>query len=186
MTSSLSLTIDVPAWAWDRRGEVFDSLDERMSVAIELAERNVAEGGGPFGAAVFSADGAFIAPGVNRVVPASVPIAHAEIVAIGLAAQTLGSWDIASLGTFELVSSTEPCAMCLGAVPWSGVSHLACGARDSDARSVGFDEGHKPAQWVAQLEGSGIEVSRDVLRDRAVAVLQSYASQGGAIYNGRS
>lgn len=157
-----------------------------MQLVIDLAVRNIAEGGGPFGAAVFSADGTFVAPGINRVVLASVPIAHAEIVAIGLAAQALGTWDVASLGSFELVSTTEPCAMCLGAVPWAGVESLVCGARDSDAREVGFDEGHKPDDWVRALEGAGISVTRDVMRPEAIELLQSYASDGGAIYNGRS
>lgn len=186
MSNPSSLTIETPAWAWAQAGQVIDSLEARMDVAIELAERNVAEGGGPFGAAIFRNDGLFIAPGVNRVVPSSVPIAHAEIVAIGLAAQSLGTWNISSLGQFELVSSTEPCAMCLGAVPWSGVVHLACGARDSDARAVGFDEGHKPENWVEHLDTMGIMVTRDVQRERAAAVLHGYASTGGAIYNGGS
>lgn len=178
--------VDVPDWAWERSGDVFVTLDERMAHVITLAERNVAEGGGPFGAAIFTADGVFVAPGINRVVLSSVPIAHAEIVAIGLAAQTVGSWDIGALGDYELVSSTEPCAMCLGAVPWSGVVHLACGARDEDARAVGFDEGHKPDGWVELLASSGIAVTRDVLREQAAAVLRGYATAGGAIYNGRS
>lgn len=188
MTSEVpaALTIDVPSWAWRRRGQVFESVEQRMAVAIELAEENVAEGGGPFGAAVFTVDGTFVAPGVNRVVPSAVAVAHAEIIAIGLAGQVVGTWDIAARGRFELFTSTEPCAMCLGAVPWSGVEHLACGARDSDARSVGFDEGIKPANWAADLADAGIRVSRDIHRARAAAVLQSYASAGGAIYNGRS
>lgn len=184
--SSASLVVDIPAWAWEPAGSVFDTVEDRMQLVIELAVRNIAEGGGPFGAAVFASDGTFIAPGINRVVLAAVPIAHAEIVAIGLAAQALGSWDVASLGSYELVSSTEPCAMCLGAVPWAGVERLVCGARDSDAREVGFDEGHKPADWVNALASSGIEVVQDVLRDRATELLQGYASDGGAIYNGRS
>lgn len=161
-------------------------MEDRMSLVIDLAVRNISEGGGPFGAAVFASDGTFIAPGINRVVLSSVPIAHAEIVAIGLAAQRLGSWDIASAGSFQLVSTTEPCAMCMGAVPWAGVDHLICGARDSDARAVGFDEGAKPADWVGVLERSGIAVTQDVLRDKAVGLLQNYAVAGGAIYNGRS
>jgi hypothetical protein len=32
-----------------------------------------------------------------------------------------------------------------GAVPWSGVRRLACGARDEDASDIGFDEGPKMA-----------------------------------------
>ncbi len=157
-----------------------------MRVVIGLGRRNIAEGGGPFAAAVFAADGTFIAPGINRVVLASAPIAHAEIVAIGLAAQALGSWDVAASGSFELVTSTEPCAMCLGAVPWAGVDHLVCGARDSDASAVGFNEGHKPPDWVSNLASLGIKVTQDVLREEAARLLQGYASDGGSIYNGRS
>lgn len=155
-----------------------------MALVTELVRRNIAEGGGPFAAAVFDRSGRLVAPGVNRVVPDSAPIAHAEIVAIAAAGQRLGSWDLRSRGRFELVTSTEPCAMCLGAVPWSGVSSLVIGARDADAREVGFDEGHKPEGWLATLVDRGIEVVRDVGRDDVVALLGHYARSGGPIYNG--
>ncbi len=155
-----------------------------MRFVIELAAHNVADGGGPFGAAIFDAEGGLIAPGVNRVVPASAPIAHAEIVAIAMAGQRLGTWDLASAGAFELVTTTEPCAMCLGAVPWSGVKRLVCGARDEDARAVGFDEGHKPTDWIERLAADGIEVVRDIERGGARGVLTNYVDHGGSIYNG--
>lgn len=155
-----------------------------MRFVIDLAAANVADGGGPFGAAIFDREGRLIAPGVNRVVPASTPIAHAEIVAIAMAGQRLGTWDLGSAGAFELVTTTEPCAMCLGAVPWSGVKRLVCGARDEDARAVGFDEGHKPSDWVERLGADGIEIIRDVERTGAAKVLSDYASGGGSIYNG--
>jgi len=72
--------------------------------------------------------------------------------------------------------------MCFGAVPWSGVSSLVCGARDEDARSIGFDEGPKLTNWVEELESRGIRVVRDVLRDEAAAVLREYGQGGGMIY----
>ena len=73
--------------------------------------------------------------------------------------------------------------MCLGAVPWSGVTRLVCGARDEDARRVGFDEGAKPADWIGAMESRGIAVVRDVLRAEAVAVLDLYVARGGRIYS---
>jgi len=73
--------------------------------------------------------------------------------------------------------------MCFGAVPWSGVTRLVCGARDEDARSIGFDEGPKLANWVEALEQRGITVVRDVLREQAANVLREYADTGGTIYN---
>jgi tRNA(Arg) A34 adenosine deaminase TadA len=181
-----TISLAVPAWAWELGdpGRPRPTAVARMDLVLALVERNIAEGGGPFAAAVFDADGHLVAPGVNRVVPDSAPIAHAEIVAIAAAGQRLGSWDLRSRGRFELVTSTEPCAMCLGAVPWSGVSALVIGAREGDARAVGFDEGHKPPHWEVALGQRGIEVVRDVERDRAAELLHRYASTGGAIYNG--
>ena len=144
--------------------------------------------GGPFAAAVFeSASGRLVSVGVNEVATAGNSIAHAEMIAIALAEAAGGGYDLGASGepAHELVSSTEPCTMCLGAVVWSGVWRVVCAARDEDARHIGFDEGPKPADWVAALEARGITVVRDVLRAEAVAVLDGYASGGGPIYNAR-
>jgi tRNA(Arg) A34 adenosine deaminase TadA len=73
--------------------------------------------------------------------------------------------------------------MCFGAIPWSGVSGLACGARGGDARAIGFDEGPKLSDWVGALTRRGISVQRDLLRHEACAVLSEYAAKGGVIYN---
>jgi tRNA(Arg) A34 adenosine deaminase TadA len=73
--------------------------------------------------------------------------------------------------------------MCLGAIPWSGIRSVVCGARDEDARSIGFDEGHKPPDWINSLDSRGISVVRDVLREQAKAVLLEYRERGGLIYN---
>jgi tRNA(Arg) A34 adenosine deaminase TadA len=162
-------------------------FDDRMALVIRLARENVRQGtGGPFGAAVFDiATGRLIAPGVNRVLSLGCSICHAEMMAIAAAQQRIGNFDLGLAGPAgaELVASTEPCAMCFGAVPWSGVRRLVCGARDEDARAIGFDEGPKLADWAGALAARGIAVVRDVLRDEAAAVLREYAESGGVIYN---
>jgi tRNA(Arg) A34 adenosine deaminase TadA len=161
------------------------TVEDRMALVLALARGNVDAGGGPFAAAVFDASsGELLAGGVNLVVPASVPVAHAEIVAFALAGVGLGTFDLAAGGPLELVSSCEPCAMCLGAIPWGGVTRLVCGARDADARAIGFDEGDKPDGWADVLRRRDVEVLEDVRRDEAVAVLQSYLRTGRPIYNG--
>jgi hypothetical protein len=58
-----------------------------------------------------------------------------------------------------------------------------CGARASDAESIGFDEGPRRDDWVSQLEARGISVVRGVLEDDARAVLIGYRDHGGVIYN---
>lgn len=131
--------------------------------------------------------GRLLAPGVNLVVGSGCSVFHAEMVAIMVAQKVVGTFDLGAdnLPPYELVATTEPCAMCLGATPWSGVRHLVCGARDEDARAVGFDEGSKMSEWVGSLEDRGISVERNVLREEAVAVLREYAERGGEIYNSR-
>jgi len=170
-------------------GGEFPSDEERMRLAIRLAEENVRRGtGGPFGAAVFeTVTGRLVAPGVNLVVPAGCSAAHAEIVALSLAQRTCGVYDLGAEGApaCDLVASTEPCAMCMGAIPWSGVRRLVCGARGEDACAVGFDEGAKPPDWVREFERRGIAVRRDVCRVEAATVLRRYVAGGGPIYNSR-
>jgi len=168
---------------------VYATAEERMTAVIRLAQLNIERGtGGPLGAGVFDQDaGTLLAPGVNLVVPASCSVAHAEIVAIAISQRMVGCFDLGGqqMPRYELVTSTEPCAMCLGAVTWSGVRRLVCGARDEDARMVGFDEGPKPAGWRQALDARGVSVLVDVCREQAVAVLQRYGRTGGLIYNAR-
>jgi len=186
------IVLELPQWlkelADEHQSQTFDSIEARMRFAIDLARLNIEHRtGGPFGAAIFESDsGKLLAPGVNLVEPAHCSIAHAEMVAIALAQQTIGSYDLGQGEvTCELVTSTEPCAMCLGAIPWSGVRRVICGARGQDACAIGFDEGAKPVDWVGELTHRGIEVTREVLRDEAQAVLNHYHATGGLIYNSR-
>jgi tRNA(Arg) A34 adenosine deaminase TadA len=183
------VTLRLPGWVDEMLPDPtrsYPALDDRMRVVIDLARQNVQRGtGGPFAAAVFDAHRhTLVAPGVNMVVPLGCSVAHAEMIAIILAERLVGTHDLGGSGlpTFELVTSTEPCAMCLGALPWSGIRRLACGARDEDARAVGFDEGDKPAGWVRLLERRGIGVTRDIRRSEAAAVLRHYVENGGPLY----
>ncbi len=183
-----SVTLALPAWVEAVAAAVgpLPDADARMEFVLSLARGNSERGdGGPFAAAVFArSTGELVAAGVNLVVPTHVPVAHAEIVALALAGSRLGSHDLRIAGPTELVTSCEPCAMCLGAVPWSGVAAVVAGARDEDARSVGFDEGDKPSGWAEALRRRGIEVLVDVRREEATEVLRAYVLAGGLVYNG--
>ena len=184
-------TFRLPAWIGEVAGPpggAFPDETGRMALVVALSRRNAAEGGGPFGAAVFTEDeGRLVAPGVNLVLPAGSSVAHAEVVALTVAQQAVGAFDLddGSGGRYELVTSAAPCIQCFGAVIWSGVTRLVCGACRDDVEAIGFDEGPVPADWVEQLEKRGIAVHRDVLRDEAAAVLRDYAASGALIYNAR-
>jgi tRNA(Arg) A34 adenosine deaminase TadA len=161
---------------------------DRMRLAVALADENLTRRtGGPFGAAVFDlASGLPIAVGVNLVEQMRNAILHAEIVALMLAQRLLNRYSLgdADLPPHALVSSCEPCAMCLGAAMWSGVRRLVCGATREDAQRVGFDEGPVFPESYRYLEQRGMTIVREVHREEAAAVLARYGAQGGTIYNG--
>ncbi len=181
--------LHLPDWLQaelDGPSHAFDDAEARMRFAIHLSALSASQDdGGPFGAAVFDMDSnELVSVGANGVVASQCSLMHAEIVAVVVAQRRVGRYDLAAAGgRYELVSSTEPCAMCLGALPWSGVRRLVCGARDEDARRIGFDEGAKPDDWPAELARRSIDVERDVCRSDAALVLERYARGGGHIYN---
>ncbi len=183
------INIQLPGWidgALPDRNTVFKTDEQKMELVLKLTRRNIHNfTGGPFGAAVFdSKTNRLIAPGVNIVIPSNCCVTHAEIVAICLAQQTLGTHDLSADGRrCELFASTEPCTMCLGAVCWSGLRRLVCAARDADATAIGFDEGPKPPHWAEELQNRGISVTRDILRKQSRTILNEYATSGGNIYN---
>ena len=186
-----SLILTLPVWIEsfiERYTFPMSSENARMRLVIALAMENIKhKSGGPFAAAIFNSEtGDLVAAGVNRVIPLDCSIAHAEIMAIGITQQKLGTYNLggADLPKLELVTSTEPCAMCLGAIPWSGIRRIVCGATDGDAREAGFDEGAKPDNWKGVLQQKGIEVATGVCAEEAAEVFTLYKEAGGAIYNG--
>jgi tRNA(Arg) A34 adenosine deaminase TadA len=184
-----TVQLKLPDWLDEFLGPAgmkYPTANGRMELVIELSRLNIHyRTGGPFGAAIFDEQGTLIAPGVNLVEKSGCSLWHAEMVAIALAQSRLGRFDLSDGGKarLQLVSSAEPCAMCFGAIPWSGVVRLDCGACRQDATDAGFDEGAKPTNWPAELEARGIEVHREMLRGKAAAILALYAKSGGTIYN---
>lgn len=110
--------------------------EELMRKAIELSVKNVAEGGGPFGA-VIARNGEIVAEGVNRVTADHDPTAHAEISAIRAAAKRLDTFDLSGC---EIYTSCEPCPMCLGAIYWARLDRMYYGNSRQDAAAAGFDD----------------------------------------------
>lgn len=183
------LRITSPPWIdtavdWRRR---YATDDEKLELAIALARGNVDHGtGGPFGAAVFeTSNGALVAVGVNSVVRLGNSACHAEMLALMMAQHRRQSFTLAapSLPAHELVSSCEPCAMCLGATLWSGVTRLVFGAKREDAEALGFDEGPVFPESHRYLRDRGIDIVGGVQRSAAQAVLHEYLNRGGPIYN---
>jgi tRNA(Arg) A34 adenosine deaminase TadA len=182
-----SLAITIPDWLNERTASVLPlpSEAERMRFVIDLALENVERReGGPFAAAVFEVQsGKILAAGVNSVLRLANPVLHAEVMAVMFATARVGSYRLESPAC-ELVSSCEPCAMCLGATLWSGARRLVYGAPREDALGLGFEEGPVFPESYAYLRERGIAVVAGVLRDEARRPLERYRELAGPIYNG--
>ncbi len=108
-----------------------------MQRAIELSREGMRnEAGGPFGAVIVK-DNQIIAEGYNRVIETNDPTAHAEIVAIRRACETLKSFQ---LDDCEIYSSCEPCPMCLGAIYWARPNVVFYANTKIDAAKIEFDD----------------------------------------------
>ncbi|MBT8047324.1 MAG: nucleoside deaminase [Xanthomonadales bacterium] len=188
MALNTTCSFTLPGWlepfvaGWDAP---LASAEQRMALAVALAAENVKHHtGGPFGAIVIEEhSNRLLGVGVNLVTAVELSMAHAEMVAVSLAQGASGHWNLGAGKEVQLVTSCEPCAMCFGAVPWSGVRSIVWGACREDAEAAGFDEGDKPADWQESLERRGITTRGGVLRREAARVLARYASRSGAIYH---
>ena len=180
----VQLVITVPGWVDEvlaGHDAGFASDEACMRFAVALAAENVRRGGGPFGAAVFAGE-QHVASGVNRVLDTRYSIAHAEIVAIANAQRVLAQEPGLLARPLTLVTSAEPCCQCFGALVWSGIDRLVCGATTADVEAIGFDEGPKPHAWSERLRERGIATREQVERAAAREVLAEYQRRGGEIY----
>ena len=187
----LQLHITLPQWMHDFPFQAtYETDEDKVGLAIALSRVNVEKGsGGPFGAAIFAPDHRLISAGVNRVLPQSNSVAHAEMMAFMLAQHRLQrarlneNDDGSRWGPVTLATSSQPCCQCYGASIWAGIDRMLIGARSGDVESLTeFDEGPLPADWTGALRERGIEVVTDVLRDDARAVLRDYGQLGGPSY----
>jgi tRNA(Arg) A34 adenosine deaminase TadA len=186
---SPTIHIELPPWVESSVDfeRTYPTEEDRMRLAVALARQNVERGtGGPFGAAVVEREsGRLVAVGLNLVVRCANSALHAEMVALMMAQRRAGSFTLRAPGmaAHELVTSCEPCAMCLGAIFWGGVERVLCGATREDATRLRFDEGPVFPASYRYLEERGITFVRGLLRDEARMVMELYRERSGVIYN---
>lgn len=104
-----------------------------MQEAIRLAKLAMDLGETPVGCVIVK-DGAIIGRGMNRRETDHSAIAHAEILAIEEACQSLGAWRLSGCTMYVTL---EPCPMCAGAIINARIQRLYYGAKDEKAGSCG-------------------------------------------------
>ena len=99
-----------------------------LRAAIDLARRSRHHGNHPFGALLVDAAGVVVAEAENTVVSEHDVTGHAETNLVRVASRR---FDRAYLRSCTMFSSTEPCAMCSGAIYWSGIGRVVYGLSEA-------------------------------------------------------
>jgi guanine deaminase len=141
-----------------------------MRAAVRAGTLGMRAGhGGPFGAVVVR-DGAIVGRGSNQVTSTHDPTAHAEIVAIRDACQTLGTFRLEGC---DIYASCEPCPMCLGAIYWARLDRLFYAATRDDAAAIGFDDARLYREMTLPPAQRSL-TSVQLLRDEALVALAEW------------
>ncbi len=143
--------------------------EEAMEIALREATAAVEHGDVPVGAIVLF-DGKVVSQRHNERELTKDPTAHAELLALRDAAETLGSWRLSGA---TLVVTLEPCPMCAGALLAGRVSRLVFGAADPKAGACGtlYNFCTDPRL------NHAVDVRHGVMADRASALLSSFFAE---------
>src|SRR5579863_2363552 len=148
--------------------------------AIELAREARADGRHPFGALIVNERGETVVEARNNAVrPLGDPTQHAEMVACATAARMLTE---AELAKCTLYTSTEPCAMCAGAIYWTGIGRVVFAlAEQGLLEFTGNDEQNPtldlPCREVFARGQKRIAVAGPLLEDEARMVHEKFWRQ---------
>lgn len=138
---------------------------ERMARALEVAAATPA-GDVPVGAVVYAPDGAELAAATNRREIDADPTAHAEVLALRVAAARLG--DAWRLEDCSLVVTLEPCAMCAGAAIGARIGTVVFGAWEPKTGACGsvFDVARESPLHTAEVRGGVcVDQCEELLRE---------------------
>lgn len=157
-----------------RRTSSQDEVLLRRSIALARAARD--HGNHPFGALLTGADGKVRLEAENTVVTDRDCTGHAELNLMRDACRTL---DRGELVGSTIYTSTEPCAMCSGAIYWAGVSRVVFGLRASELRALTRSDPENqqlalPCREVFRHGQRSVEVLGPLLEDEARVVHEGF------------
>ena len=151
-----------------------------LQLQAEMSEY-IANGSGPFLAAVIDDKGNIISKTANSVVSEVCSNNHAEMNAIRTAQKSLETYDLSKYN-LSLYVTSEPCMMCIGGIMWSGIKAVYYGVPSKRVEEITeFDEGFKP-NWFEEFKNRGITVYGNIEVEAGEKVLYDYVNTGKTVY----
>ncbi|MBK7897177.1 MAG: nucleoside deaminase [Candidatus Promineifilaceae bacterium] len=147
-----------------------ENEEQYMRQAIGLAQQAVANGDHPFGALLVRR-GVVVLTAVNSVHTDHDITRHAEL---NLVSQAARQFSPQFLAECTLVTSTEPCAMCAGAIYWSGISHIIFGCSAAALGAIAGGDFLIPCAEIFARGSRPVTVLGPMLEEVGTAVHQQY------------
>jgi tRNA(Arg) A34 adenosine deaminase TadA len=155
---------------------VTDQQLRHLTRAIELAADAREHGNHPFGSLLVDGDGNVVLEAENTVVTGRDGTAHAEH---NLVRAAVSQFEPDQLATFTLYTSTEPCAMCAGAIFWSGIGRVVFALSSATLAEIVRDP---TGAWTLAVScrdvfargGRAVEVHGPLIEDRARVVHEGF------------
>ncbi len=139
------------------------SHEQFLRQAIALAARAREKGNEPFGA-VLVRDRVVVGEAENSVVVHRDPTRHAELNLIREACRSFASHELRDM---TLYSSTEPCAMCAGAIYWAGIRHVVYALPAEGLAELASDSFVVPCRALFSHAEDPVKVEGPLLIDEA-------------------
>lgn len=154
--------------------------EDYMQKAIDLAKQAATNGEVPVGAIVVK-EGTIIGTGSNAPIANHDPTAHAEILALRAASNTIQNYRLIGC---DLYVTLEPCAMCIGAILHARIANVYYGANDPKTGACGsvinlLDQpqiNHHTHCHSGILEEPCSQLLRDFFRERRKSIKQKKQS----------
>ena len=135
-----------------------------------LARQAAGRGNHPFGALLVR-DGVVVLTAENSIHTENDPTRHAELNLVSAGARTLG---LEALAACTLYTSTEPCAMCAGAIYWAGIRSVVYGCSEARLGQFAGDDFLMPCRTVFARGKRSIVVIGPVLEEEGAAIHAGY------------
>ena len=153
-----------------------DNNTQLIKETVLLSLDHVKKGGIPFSSLVVDKEGRILGKGVNEVSARCDPTAHAEVMAIRQACETVASTDLSDT---ILYASGEPCALCYMAARFAGITDIVIAADRHETAASGFDYRWTYNFFENGQPGAGVNIQKIVTAD-AIKLFETYDSMQGA------
>ncbi len=148
--------------------------NEIISIILNLQQEAISTGNPPF-AAVIIVDDKVISSSHNQSRTSGNPLEHAEMSAIQLAIKNYGSEILLKA---HLISSNEPCPMCIGACIWSGIQKVSYFVSQEQVAAIRGWGNFMPAHKIAEVDDSGIIINGPIENEGMLRIHHEFWTAG--------